>query len=61
MSFDKSILLETIRVPKNLMYLTDRLPGANYENSIDGDSANFMKKHASSSDYKLPSIKKGDI
>ncbi len=27
----KSILLSTIRVPKNLLYLTDRLPKPNYE------------------------------
>ena len=27
----KSILLSTIRVPKNLLYLTDRLPKPNYD------------------------------
>lgn len=31
---DSNMLLQTIRIPKNLLFLTDRLPQANYEKSI---------------------------
>lgn len=34
----QSSLLKTIRVPKNLMYLTDRLPKPNYNESSQGFS-----------------------
>jgi hypothetical protein len=42
-----------IRVPKNLMYLTERLPQPNYKTD---DNSNYMKKHASSNGYQLPNI-----
>lgn len=31
MHFDNNLLLQTIKIPKNLLFLTDRLPQANYE------------------------------
>ena len=39
----QSDMLKTIRVPKNLLYLTDRLPKPHYE-----DSSTRNKAHASS-------------
>jgi NIMA (never in mitosis gene a)-related kinase len=33
MHFDNNLLLQTIKIPKNLLFLTDRLPQANYEKS----------------------------
>ena len=47
---DKSTLVQEIKVPKNLMYLTDKLPGANYE------SAKSMFKNKSESKFKLPKL-----
>ena len=32
-----SILLKTIRIPKNIMHLSSRLPKKNYINTISGD------------------------
>ena len=29
---DEGVLLKTIRIPKNILFLTERLPGANYDN-----------------------------
>uniref|UniRef100_A0A7S3KML6 Uncharacterized protein n=1 Tax=Euplotes crassus TaxID=5936 RepID=A0A7S3KML6_EUPCR len=41
----KNILLTTIRCPKNLMYLTDRLPNScYYEDSMNGSEAKTMSK-----------------
>lgn len=31
---EQNILLKTIRLPNNMMYLTDKLPGANYDSNI---------------------------
>lgn len=35
-NLEKNDLLMTIRVPRNLHYLTERLPGANYEDGVKG-------------------------
>lgn len=40
----QSSLLKTIRVPKNLMYLTDRLPKPNYEDNSQGLSAEKKRR-----------------
>ena len=32
----QSNLLKTIRMPKNIMHLSSRLPKKNYDNSLDG-------------------------
>ncbi len=37
-------LLQTIRIPKNLLFLTDRLPQANYEKSIGKKDSDIIKK-----------------
>lgn len=33
---NQSLLLKTIRIPKNIMHLSNRLPKKNYENSLYG-------------------------
>jgi hypothetical protein len=65
-------LLKTIKVPKNLMSLTDRLPAANYEEDEDSEELEALdassstsaaqgrfanQKKKGASEYKLPSIK----
>lgn len=45
-------LLQTIRIPKNLLFLTDRLPQANYE------KITTTKKNLSFQNNNLPDIKK---
>ncbi|CDW81470.1 protein kinase domain containing protein [Stylonychia lemnae] len=47
---DKSTLVQEIRVPKNLMYLTDKLPGPNYE-----EKGKFYKNR-SEVKIKLPKL-----
>lgn len=37
----ENILLKTIRVPKNMMYLTDRLPKAAYDASPINDASHL--------------------
>jgi NIMA (never in mitosis gene a)-related kinase len=37
-------LLSTIRVPKNLLYLTDRLPKPNYNNDNEDERRRFEEK-----------------
>jgi len=49
---EENILLQTIRVPKNLLYLTDRLPKPNYASEAD----NSLNRHTTTGDY-LPDIK----
>jgi NIMA (never in mitosis gene a)-related kinase len=39
----ESSLLQTIRIPKNLLFLTDRLPGANYEKIQTKKNLSFQK------------------
>ena len=52
---DESELLKTIRIPKNILFLTDKLPGSNYEN--DKKKENFNKKNTFPNN-NLPNIKK---
>ena len=49
MSYDKSTLAPEIRVPKNFMNLTDKLPTANYEEPI-------FFKNKSEAKLKLPKL-----
>ena len=53
---DGSILLNTIRIPRNLLYLTDRLPKPTYE-----DDEASRRNTSDGSHYKLPSIKKRKV
>lgn len=46
-------LLQTIRIPKNLLFLTDRLPGANYDKNKRSDN---KKKSQSRAIEKEPNI-----
>ena len=48
--FEEMTLLQTIRIPKNLLFLTDKLPQANYEKIP-------MKKNLSFSNNKNITIK----
>ncbi len=41
---EDSNLLQTIRIPKNLLYLTERLPKANYVKSNNKKNQSFTKK-----------------
>ena len=50
-SNEKNQLLSTIRVPKNLLYLTDRLPKPSYDGSTQPRA--FMKKGESTEKRKL--------
>ena len=55
---DESELLKTIRIPKNILFLTDRLPGANYEpNGKNKKEMNNSKKNTFPNN-NLPDIKK---
>ena len=55
---DESELLKTIRIPKNILFLTDRLPGANYEpNGKNKKDMNNSKKNTFPNN-NLPDIKK---
>ena len=55
---DEGVLLKTIRIPKNILFLTERLPGSNYDNAktnIKGNSSNDKKKTFPNN--SLPDIK----
>ena len=44
---DEGVLLKTIRIPKNILFLTERLPGSNYDNAktinlSSNESTNFI-------------------
>jgi hypothetical protein len=54
--FDKSAMIQEIRVPKNLMYLTDRLPGPSYEEVSHSLMQKNMNKNKSESKFKLPKL-----
>jgi hypothetical protein len=51
---DKSTLVSEIRVPKNLMYLTDKLPGPNYETPTALNMRN--SKNKTEVKLKLPKL-----
>jgi len=42
---DEGVLLKTIKVPKNIIFLTEKLPGANYDNNNYKENKKFMKKN----------------
>ena len=52
-------MLKTIRIPKKLHYLTDRLPKPNYDNLSDpGQSPNASPKLGQSMKNSLPKLNK---
>ena len=55
---EESFLLRTIKFPKNLMYLSDRLPKQNYIKESENVKTPLKKKSLklSQGDIKLPSI-----
>lgn len=62
----QSSLLKTIRVPQNLMYLTDRLPKPNYNDSSKGfsqdkDEANKRRTHDAGDGMIMNMKSKGKI
>jgi len=50
---EDSNLLQTIRIPKNLLFLTERLPKANYSKSVKNNQS-FPKKNGELPDIRLP-------
>ena len=56
-NINENILLQTIRIPKNLLFLSDRLPRSNYEKHLFGDA----RKHQTKSQDTLPDINKNQI
>ncbi len=52
----KSILLSTIRVPKNLLYLTDRLPKPNYAKERRTQEEDLRRKTYDNNEKMLPDI-----
>ena len=58
----KDELLKTIHIPKNLLYLTDRLPRPNYEDKVKLDDEESLpsirKRHESQSKKLLVNLKK---
>jgi hypothetical protein len=56
----QSTLLNTIRVPKNLLYLTDRLPKPNYDSETKKrmeEEERIRRKTHDSGQQMLPDIK----
>ena len=51
---EESSLLQTIRIPKNLLFLTDKLPQANYEKIPNKRNLSFNNVN----NYELPDINK---
>ena len=54
----QSALLSTIRVPKNLLYLTDRLPKPNYDNSAKKRREEEEKNRRKTHDMGQPMLPK---
>jgi hypothetical protein len=46
-------LLQTIKIPKNLLFLSDKLPQANYEKQVNKKNNSFTKKNVND----LPDIR----
>ena len=60
---DENALLKTIRIPKNLLFLSNKLPKANYESSSDNnmstaENTKEVKKTIINNNNILPVIKK---
>ena len=60
---DENALLKTIRIPKNLLFLSNKLPKANYESSSEhnmstAENTKEVKKTIINNNPILPSIKK---
>ena len=65
-NMDEGVLLRTIRVPKNILFLTDKLPVANYSkeksnkknnNNVDNNNHVIDKKKYTFPNSSLPDIK----
>ena len=57
-NMDEGELLKTIRIPKNILFLTDKLPEANYDNHLT--TGNKMRNHNNNLSFPseaLPDIK----
>ena len=48
----QSFLLKTIRMPKNIMHLSSRLPQKNYDSSLDGGYNSEERRHYGGSNFK---------
>ena len=49
----QNVLLSTIRVPKNLLYLTDRLPKASYEHGRTRSTNNMPEERKQRKENQL--------
>ena len=59
-NIDEGVLLRTIRIPKNIIFLSDNLPEKNYEKAKSHSKAmgkNIHKKIAQNTNSSLPNIK----
>lgn len=54
---EESSLLQTIRIPKNLLFLTDKLPQPNYEKKITKKNNNNSNSFSDEIKESLPDIK----
>ena len=54
-SIEHNALMTTIRIPKNLMYLSDKLPRPSYD-PITKDEPNNLRNTTDAEGYSLPSI-----
>jgi serine/threonine protein kinase len=48
----QSFLLKTIRMPKNIMHLSSRLPQKNYDSSLDGGYNSEERRYQGGSNFK---------
>ena len=59
-NIDEGVLLRTIRIPKNIIFLSDHLPEKNYEKAKSHSKAmgrNIHKKNIQNTNSSLPNIK----
>lgn len=64
LSFDEDIhssLLQTIRIPRKLHYLTDRLPKSNYESTIKYENGMFGPSKRMETENREKKLGKGSL
>ena len=49
---DEAVLLKTIKVPKNIIFLTEKLPGANYDDNNNEHNNKYNKNNIKEEDKK---------
>ena len=49
---DEAVLLKTIKVPKNIIFLTEKLPGANYDDNNNEHNNKYIKNNIKEEDKK---------